>query len=52
MLVQGSGERVRLCSCESKMKADEVLVVVIYEGGHSQISLKCGGLSVAFERFL
>ena len=35
VLVQGSGERVRLCGCESKMKADEVLVSVIYEGGNS-----------------
>ena len=52
VLVQGICERVRLCSCESKMKADEVLVLVIYEGGNSQIGLKCGGLSVAFECFV
>ena len=35
VLVQGRGERVRLCCCESKMKTDEVLVSVIYEGGKS-----------------
>ena len=33
--VQGCCERVRLCGCESKMKADEVLVSVIYERGNS-----------------